>query len=308
MGARFNRRSTAEQVSEGVDLANRNALVTGANTGIGWETARVLALRGAYVTLACRNQRKAQDALRRILDSANGRIRTDQLTVMTLDLGSLASVRSFASEFNDLEQPLHLLINNAGVMWPQRNLSHDGFEAQMGVNHLGHFLLSNLLLPSLRLADAARVVVVSSSAMIFSQMTDAFEDLQWEYRPYKGMSCYGDSKLANAMFSREFNRRFAGEGIVSNALHPGIIDTELGREQTLFFKIVGTLIKPFSKSIPQGAATTLLVATAAEYEKEGGLFFGNCQEWQPTKAIVLDEAACAMLWKLSAELTDLPTS
>lgn len=303
MGGRFNKRSTAEQVSAGVDLTGRNAIVTGANTGIGWETARVLALRGAHVTLACRNQSKASEALARLLSSSGGQLKAEQFALLALDLGSLASVRRFAEQFNQQAKALHLLINNAGVMWPTRQTTSDGFEAQMGVNHLGHFLLSNLLLPSLQQAEQARVVVVSSSAMLFGQMTDAFEDLQWQHRPYKGMSCYGDSKLANAMFSREFNKRHAAQGIVSNALHPGIITTELGREQTWFFKLVGSLILPFSKNVAQGAATTVLVATAQDYADKGGLYFGDCQEWKPSKPIVQDDAACAKLWDVSAGLT-----
>jgi NAD(P)-dependent dehydrogenase (short-subunit alcohol dehydrogenase family) len=162
---RYSRRTTAEQVSEGIDLSGRHALVTGANTGLGMETTRVLALRGAHVTMACRD------------------------------------------------------LDKAGIMIPMERRTADGFEAHFGINHLAHFLFTNLLLDSLRAAGRARVVVLSSAAMGMATLTPALEDLNWEQRKFNGFRSYGDSKLMNLMFAREFNRRHGKSGIVANALH-----------------------------------------------------------------------------------------
>lgn len=301
----FNKKSTAEDVSAGIDLHGRNIVVTGANTGIGKETARVLALRGAHVTLACRNADKAAAARADILASAPGVIEDDQLECMPLDLGQLESVRTFAGAFNASNRPLHCLVNNAGLMSPTRRKTADGFEAQYGTNHLGHFLLTNLLLPSLRKAGGARVVVVASSAMIFSKLSGEFTDLDWLERPYKAMQAYGDSKLMNALFAREFQARHRDEGIVTNFLHPGIIATELGRDQTLRFRIMALLMLPVTKTIPQGAATTVLAATADKYGREGGYYLGDCAEWEPAKPLVNDVAARERFWEISARATGL---
>ncbi len=161
--ARYNRRTTAEQVSEGIDLTGRNALVTGANTGLGMETARVLALRGAHVTMACRNLEKAEQARRSIVDAAAGRIDASQLDLLELDLNSLAKTRQSAQVFNSRGLPLHLLVNNAGIMIPMERRTEDGFEAHLGINHLAHFLFTNLILDALQAAGRARVVVLASS-------------------------------------------------------------------------------------------------------------------------------------------------
>jgi len=301
----FNKKTTAEEVSAGIDLTGKNAIVTGANTGIGEETARVLALRGAKVIMACRNLQKANAARDRILASAAGSVAAGNVEVMLLDLNSLAGVRFFAEQFIALDRPLHLLINNAGIMISERRETNDGFEAHYGVNYLSHFLLTHLLLDSLRAAKGARVVCVSSSAMIFGKMTAAFDDLNWETRKYKGMESYGDSKLMNAMFSYELNKRYSGEGIVSNFLHPGIIKTELGRDQNLLGKIMGIVFLPVMRGIPQGAATTVMVATAPEYATRGGLYFGECSEWPLAKPLANDDSACQSLWDKTEKILAL---
>jgi retinol dehydrogenase-12 len=300
--AGFGRRSTAEQVSEGADLSGRTAIVTGANTGIGWETARVLALRGAHVVMACRDPERARAGRERILSDT--RIDAAHLELGELDLASQASIRAFADGFLASRRSLHLLVNNAGVMIPMRRETADGFEHHFGINHLGHFLLTCLLLDPLRAADAARVVCLSSSAMLFASLTKSLEDLNWEDRKYSGWRAYGDSKLMNAMFAIELNERFASEGIVANAVHPGIIETELARDQPWFMRLVGLIMWPGSKNVPQGAATTLVAATAAEYAKRGGVYLGNCQEMQP-HPLALDPAVRAALWAKSEALTGL---
>ncbi len=298
----FNKKSTAEQVSEGIDLSGKIAIVTGCNTGIGWETARVLALRGAHVVMACRNQEAAGDARGRIIASG---IDGERLELAELDLGSQASIRSFAQSFCDSGRPLHILVNNAGVMIPMRRTTTDGFEHHFGINHLGHFLLSNLLIEPLRAAGAARVVCVSSSAMQFASLDKEFKDLNWDESKWSGIKSYGNSKLMNDMFAIEFNRRHQGEGIVANALHPGIIaSTDLARDQPWYMNIVGLLVIPVAKDIPRGAATSVMVATRPEYADRGGLYFADCVEWKHMP-LARDPDACELLWKRSEELTQL---
>lgn len=303
--ARYTRKSTAEQVSEGVDLAGRNALVTGANTGLGMETARVLALRGAHVTMACRDMDKAEQARRSIVESAAGRIDAGQLDLLELDLNSLAAARQSAQAFKRRGQPLHLLVNNAGIMIPMERRTADGFEAHLGINHLAHFLFTNLLLDSLRAAGRSRVVVLSSAAMGMATLTPALHDLNWEQRKFSGFRSYGDSKLMNLMFARAFNRRHGKSGIVANALHPGVIATELARDQSLPFVLMGIFALPFMKSVPQGAATTVYVATSPDYQVRGGLYFSDCREKKPLHKLALDDAVCDALWARSCELTGL---
>ncbi len=305
--ARYNSKTTAEQVSEGIDLAGKNALVTGANTGLGMETTRVLALRGAHVTMACRNLQKAEEARRSIVESADGRIDARQLDFLALDLNSLASTRQSAQEFNSRGLPLHLLINNAGIMIPMERRTEDGFEAHLGINHLAHFLFTNLVIDSLHAAGGARVVVLSSSAMGMATLTPALEDLNWKKRKFNGFRSYGDSKLMNLMFARELNRRQAKNGIVANALHPGVIATELARDQSLPFMLLGIFALPFMKSVPRGAATSVYVATSPDYQQRGGLFFSNCQEKKPLHKLAMNDQVDGALWQRSCELTGMET-
>jgi NAD(P)-dependent dehydrogenase (short-subunit alcohol dehydrogenase family) len=303
--AHYNRRTTAQEASEGVNLSGKNALVTGANTGLGMETARVLALRGARVTMACRNMAKAEQARRSILDSSGGSIGDDQLDLLELDLNSLVRTRESAQTFSSWNRPLHLLVNNAGIMIPMERRTEDGFEAHLGINHLAHFLFTNLIIDSLLAAQHARVVVVASSAMGMATLTPALEDINWEQRKFSGFRSYGDSKLMNLMFARELNRRFGDKGIVANGLHPGVIATELARDQSAPFMLLGILMMPFMKSVPRGAATSVFVATSPDYEHRGGLFFSDCQEKKPVHKLALDDRACGAVWQRSCELTGL---
>ena len=296
----FNRRSKAEQVSEGIDLTGKNALVTGANTGLGKETARVLALRGARVTLACRDLSKGEQAIADIV--ANSNVAAEQLDLLCLDLNKLSHVRQSAAQFCGRQRPLHLLVNNAGIMIPMRRLTDDGFEAHLGINHLGHFLFTHLLMEPLRQAKAARLVVLSSAALGMASLTPELADLNWERRKYRGFASYGDSKLMNLMFAREFNRRFGDQGIVANALHPGIIATELARDQSAIGKMMGVVALPFMKSVSQGAATSVYVATSPEYSSRGGLYFSNCGEAKPMHKYALDDQLAEKVWQRSEEL------
>jgi len=269
------------------------------------ETARVLALRGAHVTMACRNLEKAELARRSIVNAAGSRINESQLDLLELDLNSLAKTRQSAQEFNSRGLPLHLLVNNAGIMIPMERRTEDGFEAHFGINHLAHFLFTNLVRDSLRAAGRARVVVVSSLAMSGATLTPALHDLNWEQRKFRGFASYGDSKLMNLMFARELHRRYAKDGIVANALHPGIIPTKLARDQNLGGMMLGIFALPFMRSVPRGAATSVYVATSPDYGLRGGLYFSDCREQKPPHKLALDDQVSRAVWKRSCELTGL---
>jgi len=294
----FNSSSTAEQTARDVDLSGKNVIVTGGNTGIGIETARVLAARGAHVVIACRSPDKGQKAVEEI----KAKLPNAHVESMKLDLASLASVREFADEFKRMDRPLHILINNAGVMACPYQKTADGFEMQFGTNHLGHFLLTNLLVEPLERGAPSRVVVVSSHAHTASDVK--FDNLQGD-KGYSAFNAYSQSKTANILFANEFNKRFQSRGIYANSLHPGVINTEVSRHSTaaaIFYNVSDTL--RLIKTIPQGAATQVYVATAPELEKVGGKYFSDCNEAVP-KPYAVDPAIASQLWDISAELVHL---
>lgn len=298
-GPRFGRRSTAEQVTENIDLSGQHAVVTGANTGIGYESARVLALRGAEVTLACRDLDKAEAARQLIAREVGDRSR---LHLVRLDLAHFESVREAADQLLGTGRAIDLLINNAGVMLPERRETKDGFEAHFGINHLGHFVWTLRLLDRLREAPAARVVQLSSEALHFATLDSSLTDLNWEKRRFSGWRSYGDSKLMNVLFARELSRRYESDGLVAHALHPGIVRTELARDQRWPMKIVGLAMLPALKSPECGAATTMYAATATELGASGGGYFADCKP-ADAGAKAKDHDLAERIWKRSEELT-----
>jgi NAD(P)-dependent dehydrogenase (short-subunit alcohol dehydrogenase family) len=290
------------------DQSGRTAVVTGANTGIGFETALALARKGAHVTLACRSLEKGRAAVDRIVAAHPGA----KVDLEPLDLSDLDSVAAFAKRFEDKHDRLDLLILNAGVMVPPESRTAQGFELQFGVNHLGHFALTGALLPLVRATDGARVVVVSSTAATRGEMD--FDDLQFTRRGYQAWRAYGQSKLANQLFVRELQRRLraVGSSVLVTAAHPGWTATDLQRSgwyMRLFNPIFG--MKP-----PQGALTTLRAATdpdaaGSDYFGPHGLFQlrGYPRRVEMQERAKNDEDA-ARLWEVSEELTgvryDLP--
>jgi NAD(P)-dependent dehydrogenase (short-subunit alcohol dehydrogenase family) len=282
------------------DQRGRTAIVTGANSGIGFETARALAAKGARVIVACRSEEKGRDAERRI----RARVPEADARFEPLDLGSLASVRAFAEKFAGGEPRLDLLLNNAGVMMTPRGKTADGFETQLGTNHLGHFALTGLLLDRIRRTPGARVVNVSS-AMHFVGRID-FDDLNAE-RSYDPSRAYGQSKLANLLFTRELQRRFEGARVdaLAAAAHPGSTRTGLQQHS----RLMTTLVALFSQEPPGGALPTLYAATApdvrgGEYFGPGGLFG---MVGPPARARSSprskDAAVARRLWEESERLT-----
>jgi NAD(P)-dependent dehydrogenase (short-subunit alcohol dehydrogenase family) len=271
----FGAHSTASEVVADLDLSHVAAIVTGASGGLGAETARALAERGARVTLTARDMAKGEAAAEQIRKST-GNPRVD---VMTLELMSQGSVRAFANEFAARHKTLNVLINNAGVMACPLARTANGWESQFATNHIGHFLLAGLLTPLLVASAPSRVVSVSSRGHRFSPVV--FDDIHFERRPYDKWSAYGQAKTANVLLAVELDRRLAGRGVRANALHPGGIRTELGRHLSqddiveLMSRAPGGKME--WKTPEQGAATSTWAATAPELEAKGGLYLDDCQ-------------------------------
>jgi len=289
------------------DESGRVAIVTGSNTGLGYDTARVLAARGASVVMAVRDTAKGDAAAARIRQLSPGAV----VAVHKLDLGSLASVRTAGAELAAAYPRIDLLINNAGVMYPPKQTTADGFELQFGTNHLGHFALTGLLLGNLLNVDGSRVVVVSSIAHNIRAKID-FADLQWETRRYERVASYGQSKLANLMFAYDLQRRLAAAKAKTIAVgaHPGVAATELVRHVPgASLPGVNWLSGRLLNTSELGALPTLRAAT--DPAVQGGQYYGpdgfrelrGYPELVTSSAQSHDTAIQERLWSVSEELT-----
>jgi len=289
------------------DQSGRVAIVTGSNTGLGYDNARVLAARGATVVMAVRDTAKGDAAADRIRELTPGAV----VVVQKLDLGSLASVRTAGAELAAAYPRIDLLINNAGVMYPPKQTTVDGFELQFGTNHLGHFALTGLLLNNLLSVDGSRVVVVSSIAHNIRAKID-FADLQWETRRYDRVASYGQSKLANLMFAYDLQRRLAAAKAktIAVAAHPGVAATELVRHVPgAGLPGVNWLSGRLLNTSELGALATLRAAT--DPAVQGGQYYGpdGFKELRGYPVLVNsspqshDTALQARLWSVSEELT-----
>ncbi|XP_022159698.1 short-chain dehydrogenase TIC 32, chloroplastic-like [Momordica charantia] len=274
----FSSSSTAEEVTEGIDGSALTAIVTGASSGIGFETARVLALRGVHVIMGVRNLEAGRN-VREAIVKENPSAKID---AMELDLSSMVSVRKFASDYQSSQFPLNILINNAGIMAVPFGLSKDNIELQFATNHLGHFILTDLLLENMKKTaikseKEGRIVNVSSEAHRYTYPEGIrFDEINDESR-YNKMQAYGQSKLSNVLHANELARRFKEEGvnITANSLHPGIIRTNLFRHFSYGNGIVNTVGKLVFKSVEQGAATTCYVALHPQVKGVSGEYFLN---------------------------------
>jgi len=276
-----------------LDLAGRVALITGANSGIGRITALRLAELGVQVVLACRSRERGQVVVDEIARS--GALHPARL--LPLDLGDLDSVQGCAQAYAAWDLPLHLLILNAGVAGA-RGLSASGFELAFGINHVGHFLLTQLLLPQLRGSAPARVVTVASRAHQRVAGID-WDSLQQPTASITGIKEYSQSKLANVLFSAELGRRLQGSGVVTSALHPGVIASDIWRHVPW---PLSSLISLRGDSVEQGARTTLYCATAPELAGSTGLYYSNARPLLPSPA-GQDKGAAAELWRRSLAWT-----
>jgi len=290
----FDAESTAEEVTAGLDLSGMTVLVTGANSGLGYESMRVLALRGAHVLGTARTMDKAAEACA----SVQG-----HTTPLVLELTDFDSVVNCAARAAELSGHLDVLLCNAGVMEVPTAEQINGIERHFVTNHLGHFLLTNRLLPRLIAAPQGRIVVVASGA--YKQAPAAgieFDNLSGE-RDYEPRKAYGQSKLANYLFVRELARRLAATRVTANGLQPGVIMTNLGRYlpwyQVLAAKLIGWT---FMKSVEAGAATQVYLATSPDLARVSGYFFRDCNPFLPGGNMENDELA-ARLWAVSEDLT-----
>ncbi|CAN1778181.1 Short-chain dehydrogenase TIC 32, chloroplastic [Linum perenne] len=295
--------STADQVTNGIDATGLTAIVTGASSGIGKETSRVLALRGAHVVMAVRNVDAGTSVKEEILKE----IPTAKVDIMMLDLSSMASVKKFASEYVSSGLPLNLLINNAGIMACPFSLSEDNIELQFATNHLGHFLLTNLLLETMKTtADSSnrkgRIVIVGSLAHCFTYRFHLF-DMQI-FNRYFDMRAYGQSKLANILYAKELARRLEEDGvnITVNSLHPGSIVTNLLRYHSFINLLAHVFVKFALKNVQQGAATSCYLALHPQVKGVTGKHFMDCNLAEPN-CHGKDMDLAKKLWDFSLNLT-----
>ena len=284
---RFDKTSTTDQVLEGIDLAGKVVLVTGASSGLGAEASRALASKGAAVTLTGRDLAKTEAVAAGIRASTGN----ERIDVLELHLDRPEQVRGAAKAYLERHPRLDLLINNAGVMACPLGRTAEGWELQFATNHLGHFLLTGLLAPALRAAAPSRVVALSSGAHLISPVV--FDDIHFESREYEKLLAYGQSKTANVLFAVELDKRLGASGVRANAVHPGVILTELGRHLTP--EDISTMLsserKLEFKPVEAGAATEVFAATAPELEGRGGLYLEDCQ----VSGVARDDAEPGML-------------
>ncbi|MGW6197481.1 SDR family NAD(P)-dependent oxidoreductase [Kribbella sp. NPDC055110] len=296
----FTHESTAAEVVAGIDLTGRRAVVTGGASGIGVETARALAAAGAEVTLAVRNTAAGERVAAQLIESTGN----SHIFVAPIELADRASVRAFAATWDG---PLHILVNNAGVMAEPLNRTPEGWEHQFATNHLGHFGLALGLYDALAAAGSARIVSVSSSAHHSSDVV--FEDIHFENRQYEEWASYGQSKTANILFAVEAAKRWASDGIVANALMPGGIRTALQRHVP---EDVQREWDRFEwKTVEQGASTSVLLAASPLVDGVTGRYFEDNNEALPLTAgdpmhgvaeYALDPESATRLWDLSEKL------
>lgn len=301
----FHAKSTALEVVKGVDLSGKYAIVTGGYSGIGVETVKALAAAGAEILVPARDAAKAKDALKPI---------AGKISIATLDLSDLSSVRKFAGDVVAAGKPLHLLINNAGVMACPETRVGKGWELQFGTNHIGHFVLTNALAPLLKKANGARVVCLSSTGHKISPIR--WDDVHFTREPYNKWTAYGQSKTANALFARDLNRRMKGDGVEAFSVHPGGIVTplqrHLDREEMIALGWLGPdgelseMAKAMFKTPEQGASTTIWAATSAMLAGKGGVYCENCNiaklagpdapRWADVQPYACDNEFAARLW------------
>lgn len=279
-------------------MKGKTVIITGGNTGIGLATAKELARRGADVILTSRDDAKGEAAKAEIEASVGRSVRLERL-----DLASFTSIRAFAERILETTPRIDVLINNAGLILDTHQRTEEGFEAMFGINHLGHFLLTDLLLDRLRASAPSRIVVLASDAHYRAKSGLDFDDLMSERGTFRGFDVYAKSKLANVMFTRALARRLEDTGITVNAAHPGVVATEFaGKEDTP--GIIGVffgLIRPFLRTPEKGAATSVYLASSSEVEGVTGRYFADCRQKPPSRP-ARDDQATERLWEVSERL------
>ncbi len=294
MRSPFGADTTADEVLAGLDLSGRTALITGVNSGIGYESMRSLAARGAHVIGAARTADKARDAC----NSVDGKT-----TPVVCELTEFDTVVNCAEQVQRLGVPVDILMCNAGIMALPELEQVYGLEKQFVVNHLGHYLLTRRLLPQVAAAPAGRIVMVSSVGYKNAPKAGIeFDNLSGD-RNYKPFTAYGQTKLANALFAFELARRYADSNLTANAVHPGLVATNLGRYFMKKPRDPDAPLRDGFKTAPQGAATQVYVAAHPNLEGVSGYYFEDCNPVEPEGPHMGDEALAARLWTVSEDLT-----
>jgi len=283
-------------------LDGKTVVVTGANAGIGKICSLEFSRRGAKVVMLCRSLERGEAAAKEIRMETQG-----EVIVHKMDLSSLTSVRTCAKQLGNSLERIDILLNNAGIMACPKGLTEDGFELQIGTNHFGHFLLTNLLMPLIkRAAPGARIVNVSSLA--HTQGAMQWDDINFERSKYSPVVAYAQSKLANVLFTRELARKVEGSGVTAYALHPGVIATDLyanlGNSYGIFGSCFNAVSKPFMKTVESGAQTSLYCCLEESLTRESGKYYSDVREKQPAVQATSDEDA-KRLWQISEKLTKL---
>ena len=291
----FSKESTGEEVTQGLDLTGKTVLITGANSGLGYETMRVLAMRGAHIIAIARSMEKAQKAC----DSIEGKT-----TPVACELTDFNSIVACTNTIKELKQPIDVLICNAGIMELPELEQVSGLEKQFVVNYLGHFILTNRLLDQVKAAEQGRIVMLSSGRYKAAPPEGIqFDNLSGE-NGYDPLMAYGQSKLAIALFAQELSRRLEGTTVTSNSVLPGVIMTNLGRHLPTWKIMLSKLIGwTFMRSVEQGVATTCYVATNPELANVSGQMFFNCSPITPEGNHMNDRALATKLWNVSVALT-----
>ncbi|XP_074477817.1 retinol dehydrogenase 12, like [Sebastes fasciatus] len=275
-------------------LDDNTVLITGANTGIGKETAIDLAKRGAKVIMACRDMDRAQAAVKEVIEKSGN----ENVVCMKLDLADSKSIREFAEAFNKGEPKLNILVNNAGVMVCPYGKTADGFEMQIGVNHFGHFLLTHLLIDLIKRSAPARIVTVSS--MAHSWGTIKLDDINSE-KSYDKKAAYSQSKLANVLFTHSLAKKLEGTGVTTYSLHPGVVQTDLWRHLSGPQQFVMKMVSPFTKNSSQGAQTSIYCAVEPSLAKESGGYYSDCAPVS-CSAAGKDDVLAQKFWDLSCQM------
>ena len=289
----------AGQVNDGDWIRGKTCMITGATSGIGRASAIELARMGAQLILVCRNRERGEELVGELARGADSKAE-----LMIADLESQAQIRKLAADFLATGKPLHVLINNAGVFNLKRQLTGDGIEEVFAVNHLAYFMLTMLLLDRIKESAPARIINIASD--LHKRATLKFDDLGGE-RSYGGMSSYGQSKLANILFTYELARRLAGTGVTVNCVHPGAVATNLAKNNGALATVVWKLIGTFMKSPDDGARTQVYLASSPAVEGVTGKYFIDSKEARSSDASH-DPAAARRLWEVSAQMTGLPAA
>ncbi|MEO1249261.1 MAG: SDR family NAD(P)-dependent oxidoreductase [Pseudomonadota bacterium] len=302
----FNKDSTTDEVLEGIDLNGKTVVITGGTSGLGAESARSMAAKGANVLITGRTLEKAQRVADGIAADTGGNVSAEEV-----ELGEFGSIRAFAERVVAKHPHIDILINNAGVMACPYAETKDGFELQFGSNHLGHFLMTKLLMPAL--GDGSRVVVLSSAAHQFAPVF--FDDIGFKNTDYEKWAAYGQSKTANALFAVGLNSRLKDKGAEAFSVHPGVIETELGRHMTdedwaMFAPLIESGAVAL-KTVPQGAATQVYAATAPEIAGKGGAYLADStiapveegtDDYSKVRPYAVDGSDAERLWQISEEM------